>query len=306
MLTNNVVHYNILTKLKLFRNYLISSDGIELRFTTGISNITIGSAIVPIPEHLIKFIDKNQLSERIVKSRKTHIKCKIINSHKKIIGHVNVSFDLIISNSAISEKELNHSAIATVSTNQHEIDIENKPIAASKLKKSKKEKNYLKKTATMIESLKSIKISSKNQMASPFIEYLSGKMLDDYDKDRIMKSMEQISPSESLIDLLTVDLDCLYGNQLDKLHLKQSNQIDSVRLNIYELNLTKAGVREILNEDGCNHNIFTSGTFIVDVVLESATIKTDSIVCNAGTTFVSEVSNIFTSDVLPPRKSPHP
>lgn len=286
-----------MTKLKLFKSYLARSGGVELHFTSGTSNIPIGIAIAPIPMQLIESIDNNRQTKSTIKMRKRFSsKCHINNSQNKLIGNITIDYDLLLCSRPINESEFNCEIFSNANEYEHENDLNHINVVKRNAVISPKD-NKRKTKKSIVEIPKSVKMSSKDPHPNPVMDYLTGRTLTDHEKDRAIKAMETISPSESLIDLLTIDLDCL---SLQRPHKKPSfafssfDHIDSIRTHIYELTLTRAGVREILNENGS----YTSGSFVVDVNLDS-NVSTD-----IGTTFVSEVSHIFTSipDSLPPRK----
>lgn len=284
--TSNIIHYKILTKLKLFKNYLARSGGVELRFTSGTSNIPIGRATTPIPMQLIESIDKHQ-TESTIKMQKFRSNCPITNSQNKIIGKITIDYDLLLSSRPIDESEFNCEFFPNATENDlnHINVITNRKMDLPRDKKEKK---------LFVEIPKSVKMSTKYPYPNPLMDYLTGRTLTDHERDRAIKSMDTISPSESLIDMLTIDLDVL---SLQRPHKKRSSkfgQVDSIRTHIYELTLTRAGIREILNENGS----YSSGSFIVDVNLDA------KVSMDVGTTFISDVSHIFTSmsDCLPPRK----
>lgn len=314
---NNVINYSILTKLKLFKNYLASSGGIELHFASATSNIYIGRATVPIPQQMLKFIDKHQF-EFSPKSRKFRTKTQIRNAQNRAVGEVIIDFDLYLCRSMndCDAKEMNVDCIPNEMENDlNRMNTENKMSPTIVKKSSNKPKVKMhqnhdvklqnEKSPTIVTNVvKSKKISSKNEVSTPFLDFLTGRQLSDNERNQAIQAMETTSPTESLIDLLSSDLDCLNMKEKRKSipETRILNEIDSMRVHIYELVLTRAGVREILNENGLNQCAFSSGTFIVDITLDS--IHSNGINSDPGTTFVSEVSRVFTtsSDCLPPRK----
>lgn len=274
--------------MKLFKSYLARSGGVELRFTSGTSNIPIGSAIAPIPMQLIKSIDKHQ-NKLTTKMQKFNSKCHIKNSQNKIIGKITIEYDLLLCGRPFDGSEFNCEIFSNDNLNHINV-VKKNAVILPKEKKVKTKKS-------IVETPKSVKMSSKGLHPKPLMDYLTGRALTDHERDQAIKAMETISPSESLIDLLTIDLDCLSLQRPHKIRsskLSSFDQVDSIRTHIYELTLTRAGVREILNENGT----YSSGSFVVDVNLDS------NLSMDIGTTFISEVSHIFTSmsDSLPPRK----
>lgn len=280
--------------MKLFKSYLARSGGVKLRFTSGTSNIPIGSAIAPIPMQLIESIDNYQTKSMIEMRKRFSSKCCINNSQNKLIGNITIDYDLLLCSRPIDESEFNSETFSNANENENNLNhINVVKRNAAILPKDKKRKTK----KSIVEIPKSVKMSSKDPHPNPLMDYLTGRALTDHERDRAIKAMETISPSESLIDLLTIDLDCLSfqrPNKKPSSALSSFDHIDSIRTHIYELTVTRAGVREILNENGS----YSSGSFVVDVNLDS-NVSTD-----IGTTFVSEVSHIFTSqpDSLPIRK----
>lgn len=313
----HVIHYDILTKLALFKSYLQSSESIELKFSSGISNIDIGKANIPIPIELIEFIDGKLVhcTKKVGRIRKrTHI---FSAQHKKM-GEVLLDFDLMLYDRVISEAEMTKEISSNKcmdsgieienDMNHFNLDLELKRSAQKIYKKNAKIKSPPKqrnaeKSPEELSKLNSKRLSGTNTMPSPLLNYLTGRPLGKFEETEAVKAMKSTSPTESLIDLLSFDLNGLYlPKKTDDTESKILQKIDCLRVHVFDLCLTRAGTREILSNYAPNEASFSSGTFTVDVDID--TVLTTKSPFEKSALFTSKVTRIFSSSIetLPPCK----
>lgn len=319
----HAIHYNILTKLTLFKKYLLSSECVDVKFSSGISNIDIGVATLPVPVDLIAFIDDQQSQHSMLKSKQFRTKCHIFNSQNKFIGEMCADYEMLVYDRVFHETEMfdeislnkrmdnddKRNVGIENNMNQFNLDLN---LTDVKLKRTVKKKFKSKSPNKYSENnqlggkmsvLSSKQISINSPKTSPLISYLTGRPLDVLEESEAVRAMESTSPTESLIDLLSFDLDGLYlpktGHDAEANILKK---IDCLRIQISELCLTRAGTREILSKHASNEMSFSSGTFTIDVDIDPILASKSSFDKNA--TFSSKVTRIFSSSIetIPPCK----
>lgn len=316
----HVVHYNILTKLALFKRYLISAENIEVKLCSGTSNVDIGQAICPIPFALNKFIDEST-TKAVGKFRS---KCHILNAQNRIMGEIVVDYELalydrirngtevdkeIITNTCSSngiENDMNHFNLDLVKS------LKNPHNKKSKRKSPNKRFDEQKTQSKRTESLAALiptSVSSSKQLtskssSSSLFDYLTGQPLAASEESVAIKEMESTSPTQSLVDLLSFDLNGLYQKKITNNEQAILQKIDCLRIHVYELCLTRAGIREILSQNAVSEFSFSSGTFTVEIALDSI-LNTKS-PFEKKNCFTSKVTRIFSSSVeaVPPSKSP--
>lgn len=323
----HVIHYNILTKLTLFRNYLKSSESVKIHFSSGTSNIEIGWADLPIPSELIAFIDK-QSNHSVHTVAKFRTKCQIFNAQDRVMGEICAEYDLVLYDRVFNENEMDSDNICTtkcsdnlittqplgIENNMNHFNLDLDTLGKSR-KNMPKEKLSAKSVAAerpkenppLSTFTEKIPTSNCKRLASKssrsLLSYLTGRPLDAVEENEAVKAMESTSPTESLIDLLSFDLNGLYlpkkPNDPEANVLKK---IDCLRLHVYDLCLTRAGTREILSKNEPNECSFSSGTFTGDVDLD-AILSTRS-PFEKNTAFTSKVTRIFSSSIeaMPPCK----
>lgn len=283
-----VLRYYILTKIKLFRDYLTLCEPIELKFSSATTNLQIGTAFIQIPFDLIESLDTSQVTQI---NRPTLIGCtsEIFNLRNKIIGNIKINFQLTIYDrtSPRSIESLSIDRTFVTSQLQKSPRDTNKNVCMddnrqkSSQIKSKQTKNidnlYLgrveKSHLEQLSSHRSIgetrKLSSRIQNASPLFDYLSGRPLTRHQEAEALKEMENVSPTESLIDEIETNLKAKISSprkirqqlleNVSKLSPKVDafdpiNRIDSIRLTVLNLTLTKAGLRELTNRKNIDEN----------------------------------------------------
>lgn len=88
----NVLKYSILTRLKLFKHYLLSSEPIEIEFSSTTTSYPIGKASVRIPKDLINYL---QGTSKIESCSFVNVNQRIVNSQNKCVGDISLGFELI-------------------------------------------------------------------------------------------------------------------------------------------------------------------------------------------------------------------
>lgn len=284
--------YDILTKIKLFREYLASCEPIEIKFASAKTNIQLGIAHVPIPTKLLHALPISSRSEHV-----TLNDCcsnpRIFNSRNKVVGDIRINFSLTVldratprSASTVPSKmmktTINDSVCQYGAMRQREIEndlnCDNTPTA----RKTKSDKNHCNHLMSGGGRGGSAKISSRMQITSPLAEYLSGLPLTHNQENEALREMQSVSPSESFIEALNADLKAAIGTSPRKqfsLHSHRSGssadaalqKIDSIKISVYDLILTNAGVRELCVQNGTVHGkSYASGTFIVEGKLDTS------------------------------------
>ncbi|XP_055320202.1 C2 domain-containing protein 3 isoform X2 [Sitodiplosis mosellana] len=312
----HVTHYDILTKPTLFRNYLRSSESVEVRFSSGISNIDIGKANIPIPVELIEFFDQQSFNST-QKTKKFRKRCHIFNAQNKIMGELLAEYELVLYDRVFSETEMDSEILTNKCTtkknvgiendmNQFNLDLDHGPISSTKKSHKKKSKSphkkiHIEKLIDKVPTSNTKRLSSKATCASPLLNYLTGRPLAEIEENEAVKAMQSTSPTESLINFLSYDLNGLYlPKKTNDAELKVLKKIDCLRVQVYDLCLTRAGTREILSKNATNESGFSSGTFSIDVDLDSIlSIKSPF---EKNNVFTSKVTRIFGSSIetLPP------
>lgn len=306
----HAIHYNISTKLTLFRNYLRSSQSVEVKFSSGISNIDIGRADLPIPVELIEFLDK-QSHPSADKTKKFRKKCYIFNAKSKIMGELLVEYDLILYDRMRDESDADSGMMASKTfMHKQKVEIENDmnqfnldldldlDLDLNSLKKKSKTKSPHKRINTdkSISTPNTKLLSTKTAIPSPLLNYLTGRPLADDEKNKAVNAMRSTSPTESLIDLLSYDLNGLYlSKKANDAELNVLKKIDCLRIRVYDLCLSRAGTREILSKTAINEASFSSGTFTVDIDLDS--ILSTKSPFEKNMMFTSKVTRIFSSSI---------
>lgn len=311
---SHAIHYNILTKPSLLRNYLRScpSHGVEVKFVSGISNIFIGRADIPIPLELIEFIDQQSVGS-IQKGKKFRKRCHIFNAQNKIMGELLVEYECTLYDRIMSETEMASEILPNKSQTKPIVEIENDmnhfnsdlgliPISPSKKSHKKKSKSPRKKINTeqlvdQLPTLNTKRLSSTSTSASTLLNYLTGRPLAQIEENEAVKAMQSTSPTESLIDLLSYDLNGLYlPKKSNDAELTVLKKIDCLRVQVYDLCLTRAGIREILSKNATNESAsFSSGTFTIDIDLDSV-LSTKS-PFEKNNVFTSKVTRIFDTSI---------
>lgn len=312
----HAIHYDILTKLTLFRNYLRSSESVEVKFSSGISNIEIGRSNIPIPAELIEFLDRQSSSKKVKKFRR---RCHIYNAQQKMMGELLVEYGLSLYDRTLNESEFDEKIDDKLLTtngdeiendmNHFNLDLEiNSPSKKSVHKTKCKSKSPYKNVNSekLLEKLSSSstkRLSSKSGVSSSLMNYLTGRPLAEVEENEARQAMMSTSPTESLIEFLSNDLNDLYlPKKINDTELNVLKKIDCLRIQVQDLCLTRAGTREILSNNALIESSFSSGTFTVDVDLDS--ILSTKSPFERNHKFTSKVTRIFSSSIesLPPCK----
>lgn len=296
--------YDILTKIKLFRAYLTSCEPIEIKFASATTNIQLGVAHVSIPIELIHTLTtpRSGRSEPVTFNEYS-CNTQIFNSRNKIVGDVRIDFNITVVDRT-TPSSLTATTLATKSTKaaindmaacgvslrrreiENDLNCDNTPMMTTVIRKSKHDKDNSNNLVSGRNRSGSTKISSRMQITSPLAEYLSGLPLTHNQENEALREMQSISPSESFIEALNADLKAAISTtpKMQPLALESHRsaspnrasstdaalqKIDSIRISVYDLILTNAGVRELCVKNGIIHGkSYASGTFIVEGKLD--------------------------------------
>lgn len=329
----HAIDYDILTKFGLFKKYLLGSEQLIVKLASGISNIEIGQAVIVIPIALIEFVDKltsfqhKQTDSRTtISRRKFPIKSNVFDAQQRVIGKILMDFEMIVYDRIVNEMELQTTTQPQFNGIENNMNHVNKMRSRNSNKSTDKlwmhsdntnseksipnERTPLSSTAISTTTTK--RISSKSvTVPSPLLNYLTGRPLHGAEETEAVQAMASTSPTESLIDQLSYDLNGLYlpkrtfaKDSIDENLLKK---IDCMRIHISDLCLTRAGIREILSKaNGTNESAFGSGKFTVSIEFDSilSATTTKSPYENNSATFSSKVIRIFDTSIetIPPGK----
>lgn len=306
--------------MNLFKNYLQSSESVDIKFSSGISNIDIGLASVPIPNELIAFID-NKSIQNTKKVGKFYTKSFIFNTNNKKMGEVLIDYDLVLYDRVMDEAKMNKEMVSNnnfidsvimsgIENDMNQSNLKSELLHSSAKKDHKKNTKIKlpqndrnsKKSLDKLSTLSSTSLSSSNPKSQmTLLNYLRGRPLERFEENEAVKAMESTSPTESLIDLLSFDLNGLYlPKKTNDDESKILQKIDCIRVHVNDLCLTRAGTREILSNHAFNENSFSSGTFSMDVDMDTVLSTKSPFEKSIG--FTSKVTRIFSSSIeaVPP------
>lgn len=286
-----------------------------MKFSSGISNKDIGKASIPIPVELIAFIDRKSCNSATQRTKKFRKRCHIFNAQNNMMGELLAEYELMLYDQGSNVAEINSETLANKCPKKKTIEIENDmnqfnlDLDHCATKKSHKtnsksphKKAHAEKWIDKVAASNTKRLSSKTACASPLLDYLTGRPLGETEESEAVKAMQSTSPTESLIDFLSSDLNGLYlpKKKANDAELHVLKKIDCLRIQVYDLCLTRAGTREILSKNASSESGFSSGTFTVD-------IDVDSILClkspfEKNNVFTSKVTRIFGNSIetLPP------
>lgn len=304
-----------------------------MKFASGISNIEIGEAITVIPAHLIDFIDKSKSTHSIRQQRqlagKFPIKSSFIfDAQQKIIGEIAMDFEMIMYDRATSQntlaKNVNVDGVLTskvikqqfngIENNMNQFNLDLKKIKMNQVLKDICIDKNNERIPPIPSSTATKQISSKStNISSPLFNYLTGRPLRAAEETEAVRAMASTSPTESLIDQLSYDLNGLYvPKKSTTIRMAESHEtnvlkkIDCMRIHIYDLCLTRAGIREILSKANApNEMSFASGSFTVSIDFDSILSAPKSSFQRNNATFSSKITRIFDTSIetIPPGKS---
>lgn len=299
-----------------------------VKLASGISNIEIGEAVIVIPANLIEFIDKSKSTHSIPQAiEKFPIKSFVFDAQQRIIGEIFMDFEIIVYDRVFNEMETemltsqnsmaNVDDVLTIVTKQQFNGIENNMnqfnLDLKKMNKvhnnQNKSKDKCQERMSLSSTTKRISSKSKN-ISTPLLNYLTGRPLHAAEETEAVRDMASTSPTESLIDQLSYDLNGLYSPKKttltsDTIEANVLKKIDCMRIHIYDLCLTRAGIREILlRANAPNEMSFGSGTFTVSIDFDSILSATKSPFEQNNATFSSKVIRIFDTSIetIPPGK----
>lgn len=280
---------------------MASCEPIEIKFASATTNIQLGIAHVPIPIELIDALTtpSSSRSEQVTFSD-CSCNTRIFNSRNKVVGDVRINFVLTIFDRATprsattvtnkmmkpSINDITYSATMRRRGIENDLNCDNTPRTMIGCK-TKNDKNSCNNLVSGNGSRCSTKVSSRMQITSPLAEYLSGLPLTHNQENEALREMQLISPSESFIEALNADLKAAIATSPEKQPASDSHRsgspirtsstdaalqkIDSIKISVYDLILTNAGVRELCVKNGIIHGkSYASGTFIVEGKLDGS------------------------------------
>lgn len=265
------------------------------------------------------------------------IRSTIFDAQRKIIGEISMAFEMIAYDRVLDMEMLstqnNMTAIdddvsTTESTKQQLNDNENnmnqfnldlkQNIKMNKVRNEQKnvrgrkeidhqnEESFHRQERISLSSATTKRISGKSKsrnISSPLLNYLTGRPLHAAEETEAVRAMASTSPTESLIDQLSYDLNGLYLPKkppltTDSIESNVLKKIDCMRIHVDDLCLSRAGVREILSKANApNEMSFGSGTFNVSIDFDSILSTIKSPFEMSRTTFASKVTRIFDTSI---------
>lgn len=248
--SSKTIKYNILTSPRLFQEYIKTCEPIEIKLTSEISNLQIGTVFVQIPKKVINLLSSDETSGFTAYHKSTH---QIFSPKNRNIGEIVIGIEMTIA-------ERTNSAIAT-------------PISLINTRKEDTNFNLqLRKNSQDIPaerdlSTKSIPIvprpvsgKSKSLQSSKTFDYLSGRQMTEEQEIEALHNLKELSPTNSLVEKLSEEV---YKNATEpnSIYLRK---IDSIKISVLTLILSKAGIREIKARsiNSCGH--IESPTFTVE------------------------------------------
>lgn len=224
--TPSVVNYNILTKFDLFKSYLLSCEPIEIKLTSVKTNLQIGTCFVPI-------------SKRILNSTEKRIEVK--NSYQ-IFSPRNINLGEIVLNFKInfieSSSEIGYQKRLFQDSSETSTDRTSSKLFVHKIP-----------DLNLGSPMKSFRVLQRSDRSS-VINYLTGRKMSRNEETKALKEICEISPAGSLIEALNEIEEtprCTFDLPEE---INYTKMIDSVKISINNLCLTKAGTREISVKKG--------------------------------------------------------
>lgn len=212
-----------------------SCEPIEIKFTS-FTNLQIGTAFVSIPNQICDFFDSLQEGQHNVHNKSQY---KIFSPNNRILGSINISFDIQF---IVNQTPRSTSTVATVvKTLPKQID--QAYLCHKKLNSSPKLieiENILTSTMTLPKVLKE-NISNKPlrvKKSSKAYNYLTGHEMSKDEELQALSEIKLSSPTGSLVEALSQS--ATGRRQIYKL----LNEIDSLKISLKTLYLTRAGMRE--------------------------------------------------------------
>lgn len=339
----HAIQYDILTKLTLFKKYLLRSENLVVKLASDISNIEIGESVIVIPAILFEFIDKSKPTHSIPSPSPSKaigtfpIKSAVFDAQQKVIGEISLVFEMIAYDRVFHELDMEKLSTQNImaaidddvltneatkrrlngngnenNMNQYNLDLKNielNKVCNEQKKWTRREIDQNKKSFLRQERMplsaaatKRISIKSRN-ISSPLLNYLTGRPLHAAEETEAVRAMASTSPTESLIDQLSYDLNGLYLTKkptttTESIESNVLKKIDCMRIHVDNLCLSRAGVREILSKASSSNGMsFGSGTFTVSIDFDSILSISKSPFEMSNTTFSSKVTRIFDTSI---------
>lgn len=267
------INYSILTKIKLFREYLSLSDSIKIKFVSRTSNVHIGTAAIPITNELLNmFGDQNAGGRFRSKCVRGHIR----SAQSKSIGEVEVQFEV-----ALHDRAQHHSPSRLCGNGDLAIRIED---GAPRCRDAENDinKDNLKIVAPRDCSPRkeprsdagpASQRSSGTANSASLLDYLSGRPLSSKEEKSALNDIRAVSPTESLMDEIESNVRSILSSPKKIIarterpaprHAPAEPQsaADSVRVHVFDLIVTRDGLQQICSRSGCD--CAKHGTFMAE------------------------------------------
>lgn len=263
------ITYSINTSAKLFQQYINSAEPFRIKISSGISNVQIGSVSIRLPGKFVLFLAANNSNPQIA-TKATH---HIANSKNIPIGDIVVTFRMTITErnrpTIVPPLVLDSNRSASASDRGRSTAISSKSVAdaisCSNASNSKQLKNTKAKPISTTPTL--------CQPSSKSFNFLTGRHMSKQQELEALQELKVLSPSNSLIESLSEHILGVPKSPIKNSRAAETNvysKIDSIRVNILDLTLTRAGIREV--SAAITGYLATDVTFIVECKLNSISL----------------------------------
>lgn len=232
--TPHVVNYNILTQFDLFKSYLLSCEPIEIKLTSVKTNLQIGTCFVPI-------------SKKILNSSEKTIEVK--NSYQ-IFSPRNLSLGDLLLNLKINFIESSSSSEIGYQKKLFQAERDSSELSTDR-DRSSSDRMLIHKIPDLNlgTPMKSFRVLQRSDRSS-VINYLTGRKMSRNEETKALKEICSISPAGSLMEALNeIDESPRCSFEIPD-EINYTKMIDSVKIFLNNLSLTKAGIREMSFKKG--------------------------------------------------------
>lgn len=271
--SDRTISYQIKTNAKLFYEYLQTCEPIEIKLTSSISNLQIGTAFIKLPVELVKFVRAGP-SAASISHKSTH---QIFSPKNSVVGEVLLAFHIYLTPNQTPRMV----SPCDVITSNCSTDDQKMP-SSVRLKTATPGN---KQTALLENST----VKKSNRTSSRAYGYLTGRTMSRADEIEALKELKSMSPTGSFIEALSSSATSSADADLRK-------NIDSLRVKVVALSLSKAGERETTSRSVTGQTMF-----ILECKLSPSLHKTDDPIRFTAEQDVSSLSSrftIFCSDVI--------
>lgn len=244
--SNCTINYQIQTNAKLFYEYLRTCEPIEIKITSSISNLQIGTAFVRLPNELLKFFRAgvSGISAASICHKSTH---QIFSPKNSVVGEVIVVFDIALTPNQTPRMVSPCEIISSCSTDDQKMPSSLRFKSANPLNKQ----NALPENSTLKKS---------SQTSSKAYGYLTGRTMSRADEIEALNELKSMSPTGSFIEAISSSATSSANTDLRK-------NIDSLHVKVVALSLSKAGERETSSRSVTGQTRDVQMMFIVECKL---------------------------------------